>query len=771
MRYLFLLLMLLTNLAHGQRVYLTGVVKSPAGINVPYALVSDSLNNSAVYTDNKGYFAIQLNKPLCSLKFSHVAYAPIKQDFMLSSDTFITVTLNDIEIPEVLVQGTPLSKQAMLGVNFLEGRTIQNIPSFFGEPDLIKSMTVLPGIAGGIDLYSAVYVRGGSRDQNLFLLDGARFFTTSHAGGYLSLFNPDIISHVDIYKGIAPASFGDGISSVVDVRLSDGSDVPKLSVDIGTLRSGLLIESKGNTKVFGMLAGRFSYIDFITGSAFKEFVDVKELGDGNLDFNRFNFWDLDGKIVYKPTVRTSLSLNAHAGRDENSFFHQGGEVIEPLGNTKVKDQNGNYIDNHNLTLNLKHLFSSGLSIKNTAWFTYYNLALKSKKEYFVSLLPAAHYHYEKRTFVKDFTEKMELSKQLGNKHFVKAGFQASLFTVNPSLGEKYDEILAIDSVFGYENQTAFEGALFIDDDFEPFPNSKLKIGLRSVFLNTNDTNYLSIEPRLLFSYQLAQDWSAKMGYSRASQPFHTLVETYGYFEKESWVLANDRFKPQVANQFSCGLFGKIAGTSIEVSSEAYYKKMQNLLFLNPIAYDILDLFDFIYKNGEGRSYGGELLVQKTNGKIQWSVAYTLAWSKRKFKDINNGNWFYDAFDRRHDLNVGFHCFSGEKNSWNFNYLYQSGRPFTLPLAYVQQTPFYTGFYVTGGVNNSRMPSYKRFDISYKRKGRFLWGRESELTLSVLNVFARKNPVGMYVRDGRLFMTSLYRVMPSASLKINLLKAN
>lgn len=762
---------MLTISAHSQSVYLTGVVKSPVGENVPYALVADSANNKAIYTDNNGYFSMQLKKSVCSLKFSHVSYAPIKQDFILSNDTFITVALNDIEIPEVLVQGTSLARQAMLGVNFLEGRTIQNIPSFFGEPDLIKSMTVLPGISGGIDLYSAVYVRGGCRDQNLFLVDGARFFTTSHAGGYLSLFNPDIISHVDIYKGIAPASFGDGISSVVDVRLSEGGNVPKLSVDIGTLRSGFLIESKGNTKVFGMLAGRFSYIDLISGSAFKEFVDVRELGDDNYDFSRFSFWDLDGKIVYKPSVRTSLSLNGHAGRDENSYFHEGGEVLESFGNTKVKDQMGSYIDNHNLTLNLKHLFSSGLTLKNTAWFTYYNLSHINEQEYFVSYRSAAKTYYEKSTYVKDFTEKMELSMLLGDNHFGKAGFQVSSFTVNPSVGEQYDEILSIDSVFGYENQTAIEGALFIDDNFELFTNSKMKIGLRSVFLNASDTNYISFEPRLLFSYQIAPNWSAKVGYSRNSQPFHTLVETYGYYEKESWVLSNNKFKPQVADQFSFGIFGKLAGTSIEMSSEAYYKEMQNLLFLNPIGYDVLDMLDFLYSNGEGKSYGGEFLIQKTNGKIQWSVAYTLAWSKRKFENINAGEWFYSEFDRRHDLNLGFHYFSSKKHSWNFNYIYQSGRPFTLPVAYIQQTSFYTGFYVTGGINNSRMPSYKRFDVSYKRKGSFLWGRKSELTLSILNVFAHKNPAGMYVRDGKLFMTSLYRVMPSASLKINLLKTN
>ncbi len=768
MRCLLLFLTLVVLSVQGQPVKISGVVKSPGGENVPYASIIDSVNYKTVYSDNEGYFSFISNSPNCTLTFNHVSYSSRTLRLSAICDTFVTVLLAGVEIPEVLVNGTSLSQQAMLGVNFMEGRTIQNIPSFFGEPDLIKAMTVLPGIAGGLDLYSSIYVRGGNRDQNLFLVDGARYYTTSHAGGYLSLFNPDIISHVDIYKGIAPAKYGDGVSAVVDVRLSEGGDLPKLNVDIGTMRSGFLLESRGDRTFYGIVAGRISQIDLISGSAFRKFIDIKNLEEDN-EYYKTNFWDFDGKMSFNPSVRTSISLNGHIGNDENASYFQGSETIDKLGNTKVNRINGNYIANHNMTFNVRHLFQSGLTLKNVTWFTYYNLTLKNNEDYFVSLAPAATVLYNKRTYVKDLTEKLELSMPLGTRHFGKAGFQFSSFFVNPSVGSETNEINLTDTVFGYNDQRAKEGAIFIDDDYKILPKTTLKMGVRMSLLFADKASYRSFEPRLLLSQEIAQDWLIKAGYSKCSQPIHSLVQTFGLFEKESWILSDNTIHPQIADQVSSGVFGKLPGTSIELSFEVYYKKMKNLLFLNPIGYDSKNMFDYLHQGGEGKSYGSELLLQKTNGKIQWSIAYTLSWSKRKFDSINDGDWFYSEFDRRHDLNIGLHYFSGKKNSWNFNYIYQSGRPFTMPVAYVQQTSFYNGFYVLDGPNNARTPFYQRFDVSYKRKGTFLWGRKCELTLSVLNLFARKNPCGMYVKDDKLYMRSWYVMIPSANFKVYLFK--
>jgi hypothetical protein len=770
MRYLLLLFIISTAFfSAAQQAKITGVVRSSAGKHIPYALIADTVSNKGVYADNRGFFVLNTSGATSVLKISHVSYAPKSMSVEARRDTFITVVLDNLEIPEVLVRGTSLSRQAMLGLNIMEGKMIRNVPNFFGEPDLIKTMTILPGISAGLDLYSGMYVRGGNRDQNLFLVDGARYYTTSHAGGYLSLFNPDIIDHVDVYKGVAPARYGDGLSSVVDVKLTNGGTKPRMNVDIGTLRSGFLLESRGDKKFYGMLAGRFSYYNLITGSATKEFVNFRQL-DGEREFYKFSFWDVDGKAGYTPTPRTSVTLGVHLGSDEDAAYIQGS--LNPDGvNRKVKDQNGTYIDNHNATLNIRHLFQSGLSIKSTSWFTYYNMKMLSLRDYFhpESYQPQGTVHYQRSSFIQDLSNKIEISKPLGDNHYVSAGVQLSSFWTNPMTGFEEDGLNHTDSIFGYDTRNSLEAAFFADDNIQLGPKTKLNIGLRASLLNTTDTSYHEIEPRVMLAHELLPGWTVKAGYARTSQPFSTLLQMYGYYEEESWLLANSEYKPQRAGQFSGGVSGSFPGTLIEVSVEGYYKTMKNLLFLDPVAYEQKSVFDYVHKNGEGQAYGSEFMLKNSSGKLQWSVAYTLSWSKRKFATLNQGEWFDASFDRRHDVNIGLHYFSGKKNTWNMNYLYQSGRPYTMPKGYFGKTNFYNGFYVMEGLNNARTPAYQRFDISYKRKGKMFGGRTFELTLAVMNLFGHKNPFNMYIRDGNLYMTYWYRVLPSANFKLYLFK--
>lgn len=768
MRQQFLLFILLLITIAVQSQVISGVIKSPDNANVPYALVSDSLGKQVIYSGTDGLFSIPVSRSECLIKISHVSYAPLELRLKVTRDTFLVVQLSEIEIPEVLVKGSSSKHQSQLGVNFMEKRTLENIPSFFGEPDLIKAMTTLPGISGGLDLYSGIYVRGGNRDQNLFLIEGARYYTTSHAGGYLSLFNPEIISHVDIFKGVAPARYGDVISSVVDIKLSEGDDSPKLNIDLGTLRSGFVFETKGNRKFHAFVAGRTSNIDLITGAAFRTFKDVREISD-NVEFFRFGFWDLDGKLDYKPSARTGFSLNVHLGKDENSSWLQGIRTRQGVGSVIMNSVSGDFIKNNNITFNFRHLFSSGISLRNTSWITYYDFVYQDWEEYFKNYQSIGSDLFRRNTFIHDQSSRSEISIPLGTRHTVKGGFQISAFTVNPSTGQQTDGINKTDSVFGADDTRAFESAVFLDDVVNLNQKTTLKIGLRSSLLSAGDTSYFFIEPRIQLNYELSEHWSLQFGGSMNAQPFHDLVQVYGIYEKESWILANKSIQPQTSQQLSSGLFGKLPGTSIDLSCELYYKEMDHLLYLNPIGFDTKSILDYLYKGGKGKSYGSELLLQKNNGKFQWSVAYTLSWSKRKFETINGGDWFNSDFDRRHDLNVGIHYFSSPKNIWNLNYLFQTGRPFTLPVAYVGQTEFFKNFYVVGDVNNSTMPDYRRLDLSYKRVGTLLWGRKFELTLSVMNVLARKNPYSVFVRDNKLYMTSMYRVIPSVSFKLYTLK--
>jgi len=763
---LLVILLLITIVAKAQ--IISGIIKSPDDAIVSYASVFDSLGQKVVYSGTDGLFSIPVYQTECLIRISHVSYAPLKLQLEVTRDTFLMVQLSEIEIPEVLVKGSSSKHQSQLGVNFMEKRMLENIPSFFGEPDLLKAMTTLPGISGGLDLYSGIFVRGGNRDQNLFLIEGARYYSTSHAGGYLSLFNPEIISHVDVFKGVAPARYGDAISSVVDIKLSEGDNSPKLNIDLGTLRSGFVFETKGNQKFHAFIAGRTSNIDLITGAAFRTFKDIKEVTD-NVEFYRFGFWDIDGKISFKPSVRTKFSLSVHLGKDDNSSWLQGLRTREGIGNVLMNSINGDFIKNNNITFNFHHLFSSGILIKNTSWITHYDLTYLDQEEYFRDYKSIGSVLFQRNTFIHDLSSRSEVSVPVGEKHFLKGGFQISAFRVNPSTGKQINGINKTDSLFGQSDTKAFESAVFLDDAIHFNENTTLKIGLRSSWLGAGDTSYFFVEPRVQFNYELSEDWSIQFGGAMNCQPFHDLVQVYGIYEKESWILANKSIQPQTSQQISSGVFGKLPGTSIDLSCELYYKEMDHLLYLNPIGFDTKYILDYLYKGGKGKSYGSELHLQKNNGKFQWSLAYTLSWSKRKFETLNGGDWFNSDFDRRHDLNVGIHYFSSPKNIWNLNYIFQTGRPFTMPVAFVGHAGFYKDFYVVGDVNNSTMPDYRRLDLSYKRIGSVFWGRKFELTFSIMNVLARKNPYSVFVKDNKLFMKSMYHVIPSVNFKLYTLK--
>lgn len=754
----------------GRAQVVSGIVKSARGENVAYAFVYDSLTQRGVYTGTDGRFVLVGTKPNHLIKVSHVSHAPALLNFKTERDTFLVVRLSELEIEEVLVKATSLKHQSKLGIHFMEKRTLENIPSFFGEADLMKAMTALPGISNGLDLYSAVYVRGGNRDQNLFLIEGARYYVTSHAGGYVSLFNPEIISHVDIYKGVAPAKYGDAISSVVDVKLSEGSNEPKLNIDIGTLRSGFVFETRGDRKWHAFVAGRTANVDMLTGVAFRKFKDIRKVDVIN-EYYTFGFNDLDGKVTFKPTNRTSISLNAHLGNDENASYVQSNWVREDLGQVFTNKVGGDFIKNHNITLNASHVFPSGISLRNTAWFTYYDRVYRRDEDVFRNFNPIGKINYSRRTYLYDRSNRTELSIPVGGIHLLKTGFQATSFTVNPLSGRNRNEIFNTDSLFGVPDNNAFESAVFVDGTLNLTPRTSLKAGIRGTWLSTSDTSFFYVEPRLQFNHELSETWSWQLGASMNSQPLHDLVQAYGDYENESWVLADGDTPPQHAQQISTGLFGKLPGTTIDLSFELYYKTMSNLLYLNPIGFDVNSIFDFLYKNGKGKSYGGEVLLKKSNGNFQWSLAYTLSASKRKFEGLNNGEWFNSDFDRRHDLNLGIHYYSGKKNVWNANYIFQTGRPFTMPLSQVAATSFYQRYYVIGDTNNAQMPNYKRFDIAYKHIGKIFWGRKVEYTFSVMNVFARKNPYSVYIKNNKLYMTSMYTVLPSVNIKIYTFKTN
>lgn len=464
----------------------SGFVKSPDGENVPYVLIIDSVNNNAVYSDNLGFYSFITDYKEQCLIFSHASFERTQVCLETPRDTFLTVVLCENAIDEVMVRGTSLSQQSMLGLSFLSRKTVQNLPSFFGEPDIIKAMTVLPGITNGHDLYSSIYVRGGNRDQNVFLMEGARFYSTSHAGGIVSMFNPDIISHIDIYKGIAPAKFGDGVSSVINISQVEGGNSGEISIDLGTLRSGFLLESKGDGKLYGFLAGRSSYLDLISGNANRE-LDFEKEED---EYMKINFWDIDGKLLYKPSSKTSISLNGHLGNDVEAVFRQSFSMVNETETDKIKSINGKFIQSKNITLNLRHYFENGLHVRNTSWFT--NYESRHENSFNFSDFTSSNKIFERNAYLNDLSNRLELNYQIYDKHDLAFGTQISQFVGNLSEGKQIDPQLQIDTLFNTADQKACEVSYFLDYNLNLSFATKVRAGLRYSNFITDDLKYLVI---------------------------------------------------------------------------------------------------------------------------------------------------------------------------------------------------------------------------------------------------------------------------------------
>ncbi|MDA3929175.1 MAG: TonB-dependent receptor plug domain-containing protein, partial [Prolixibacteraceae bacterium] len=758
-KFLFVILSLFIVLsAYSQKAIITGFVKSNSGEPVIYAYIIDSLSNTGTITNNAGYFSlpVKANTKLI-LKTSHVSYVPMIKAITAVQDTFVTFVLQSRNLDEVVIKGTPLARQAMTGANYLDHKTIMSIPTFYGEHDIVRALTILPGISGGIEDYTAFYVRGGNRDQNLFLVDGARLFSTSHFGGTISMFNPDLIRHIDIYKGGAPARYGDGLSSVTDITLREGGENgTNARFDLGNMRSGLLLEGNIGSKINYLIAGRLGYWSlFLHRLSYPQAIRNDTLKG---EFQNFNFYDLDTKLTFHPTSKSSLFFNIHFGKDYNNYLERrnfSDTGADTYQFNLANDHWSNNIINNNYTLGLKSIIAPGLALKNTLWLTQYHTNRTETRTAFNSSQKLELYRSSSQSSISDLSNKIELVFGKINRHQIITGGQVSYYNISSGLFQEKD--LESDSIWGDPNHTAIESSIFIENDFQVFHGFFVNTGIRLMNINVTDTSFIRFEPRINVRYSVNKNLSFKTGFTITNQSFHSLVEVNGFEETEFWMLSNSEIHPQHASQISTGIYGKFRKTKIEYSAEAYYKKMSDLLYL-PSQVGMSKLMKSIQKNGIGKSYGFEFLVQKKEGRINWAVAYTLAWSKRCFETLNEGMWFASDFDRRHDINISMNLFLSKKNTLNFNYLLQSGRPFTMPKAYVTASDFYygyNGFWFYDGLNTVRAPWSKRFDLSYKRKGQILNNRAYDFTFSVMNVFGHRNPNSMYVKNNKVYINSSY----------------
>ena len=721
-------------------------------------------------TDEQGRYSLDLPIGEHRLRISYVGYTTVEKKVSVSSKP---LTLNvklyteseKLSEVEVTSERKDRNVTAMaMSVQTLDMITIKKIPALMGEVDVIKSITLLPGVVSASEGSSGYSVRGGATDHNLILLDGAPIYNASHFLGFFSVFNNDVVKDATLYKGDIPANFGGRLSSVLDVTVKD--EMPKrfgIQGGIGLVTSHLMLETPlFDHKTSVLLAGRRTYAGLI----------LPFLGE-NLNKSKINFYDVNAKITQSLGKNDRLFLSFYNGHDA---FNMQQMIGLGYGNTSA-------------TLRWSHIFSDRLTS---------NLSLVgSRYRYSIDL------NYEPYDFsIKAGTDAASLNYDFtmhwNDKHVSKfgltTGIQSYLQGEVDDRGGALSQYLQIDQSKAVTRK-ALEHAIYVTHDYTPTPRLTFRAGMRlSCFQNigaedfyvVEPTSYLIIdtihygkgqvfnteinpEPRVAAMFQIDEHSSVKASYSRTVQYAQVASSATGGLPFDVWFPVSPNVKPQKCDQFAVGYFRNFMNDGIETSVELYYKDMKNVIDFkdNAITYGYL-LLDGELRTGKGRSFGAELLVRKNVGKFTGWSSYTYSRTFRTIKGIIHGQEYRSPYDRPHNFVIVANYDVTKRISLAANWIYNTGQPVTFPSGQYTINGMTYAVY-NGYRNESRYPDYHRLDLSFTSKLGKLDNRrfQHEINLSVYNVYARHNTWAITFdedENGAMVTKNMYlfSVVPSLS---------
>lgn len=741
--FLFLCLFGLTLSAFAQQFgQIVGVVKDAESSTtlIGVSLYEEQLQLGTT-TDERGHYELSLPIGEHSLRISYIGYTTVYKKVTVGTKP-LTLNIKLQPMSEKLseVQVTSERKDrnvtAMaMSVQTLDMITIKKIPALMGEVDVIKSITLLPGVQSASEGSSGFSVRGGATDHNLILLDGAPIYNASHFLGFFSVFNNDVVKDATLYKGDIPADFGGRLSSVLDVSVKD--EMPKrlsLQGGVGLVTSHLMLETPlFDHKTSVLLAGRRTYAGLV----------LPFLGE-DLNKSKINFYDVNAKVSQSLGKNDRLFLSFYNGHDQFSMQQMVG-----LG-----------YGNSSATLRWSHIFSerltSNLSLLGSRYR--YNIDMNySPYDFAISAgTDAASLNY-------DFA--MHWNEQHDSRFGLSTGIQSYLQGEIDDRGGALSQYLQIDQSKSVARK-GLEHALYFTHDYTPTPRLSFRAGMRlSCFQNIGEEDLyvfddilyevmdtlhygkgevfntvINPEPRLAAKFQLDEHSSVKASYSRTVQYAQVASSATGGLPFDVWFPTSPNVKPQKCDQFALGYFRNFHDDAIETSVEVYYKNMQNVIDFkdNAITYGYL-LIDGELRVGKGRSYGAEFLVRKNVGKFTGWVSYTYSRTFRTIKDISLGREYRSPYDRPHNIVIVGSYDLTPRITLAANWIYNTGQPVTFP--YGQYTLNGVTYAVYNGKRNeSRYPDYHRLDLSFTCKLGKLDNRrwQHEINVSVYNAYARHN---------------------------------
>ena len=738
---------------------------------------------TGITTNEYGFYSITLPKGEYTISISYVGYQVIEEKVSLNSNIKKNFLISESSqlLKEVVIVDNKKRvdiRKPEMSVNKLTIQEIKEMPVIFGEVDIIKSILTLPGVTNAGEGQSGFNVRGGSADQNLVLLDEATIYNSSHLFGLFSVFNPDAIKDLKLYKGGIPARYGGRLSSVLDIYQKEGNKNDfHMNGGIGLISSRILAEGP-------IVKGKGSFV--VAGRASYAHLFLKLVDNPNLAY----FYDLNTKLSYSLNEKNDIYLSGYFGRD---VFQLNDSFVNTYGNTV-------------LNFRWNHLFSDKL---------FSNLSLIYSDYYYGLNLDLIGFNWD--SGIKNYNIKYDFKHYLSDKLKLTYGINSNYYDFNPGKIEptRPDSGINEDQL---DKKYALENAIYIDAEHQISNKIAVSYGVRvSSFLrlgnqtlNTYANNqpvifnpdfqiyesaeptgtisygknqtiaqFENLEPRLAISYTFNENQSIKASYNRMSQYLHLISNTQSPTPLDVWAPSDNFLKPQLLDQVALGYFQNIKDDEYSLELETFFKKIKNRVdYIDGANLIANEAIERVVLNGQARAYGLEVLFRKNTGRFKGWLSYTLSRTEQKVEGrtaietgINNGDWYKTGFDKLHNLAIVANYKWTEKWRFSANLIFQTGQPVTFPDGQYE----YEGITVPNfsARNENNLPSYHRLDVSAtltpnKNKKR-KW--QAEWVFGIYNLYNRQNAASITFRQNdetasnEAIRLSIFGIVPSATYNI------
>ena len=756
------------------------------------ATVVDKNSGKGCATNNYGFYTLTLDAGEVNLQVSYVGYAQQNRTLSLKENLSLNFTLSvNTQLDEVVVEAsraTVSARSPQMSVVELPVQQIKSVPTLFGEADVLKALQLLPGVQNGSEGSAGMYVRGGGPDENLLLLDGVPVYNVNHMLGFFSVFNPDALKNVTLYKGSFPAHFGGRLSSVVDIRMKEG-DMQHYhgNVSLGLISSKINVEGPiVKDKLSFNLSYRRTYGDLLIKPAMW-IANLTNPEIGKLSVGYY-FYDFNAKLNWKISDKDRLYLSFYTGDDAIYFGVKFKDfAVDDVQYTSKMNLNWKW-GNKVAALRWNHVMSQKLFMDASVNYTQYrhNLGLGMSDEYTAILMDQTikeEYDMTYKSGINDLTAKVDFDYTPLPNHEIRFGGNYTYHQFRPevqSLKVSYGTDDDIDTVMGVSNVFAHETALYAEDNMTFGDIFRVNAGVHYSTFTVEGKTYQSVQPRLSMSLMLASNLSLKAGYANMTQYVHLLSNSSLSLPTDLWVPVTAKVEPMRAHQWSAGAFLELPQL-FDISVEGYYKTMDNLLEYKDGAsfFGSSDTWEGKVCLGRGWAYGVEFLVQRSFGKTTGWVGYTWVHSKRLFdregQMINNGNLFPAKYDRRHDISVTVNHKFNDSFDLSGTWVFSSGNCGTLGLQLYEGLINDWGYYPELQAlerNNYRMGNYHRLDIGANFHIPLNPGAIT-INLSVYNIYNHNNPFIVYTdykwdeatqqEKKILKQVSIFPIIPSLSI--------